>query len=171
MASFNVAIKHVLKWEGGLVDHPADPGGLTNRGITWGVFKGYAHTVLGIDPTRENLVNLTETQASEIYRQVFWRNIKGDQINDQNIANALLDGHVNMGRNGIKLMQRECGAEADGIVGPKTIDAINKAAPLVLFQGYIDARKIYYQKLADRKPQMGVFLTGWINRIDDLRYT
>lgn len=170
MADFEQAIKHVLKWEGGLVDHPADPGGLTNRGITIGTFKKYASKV-GLEPTRENLISLTEDQAKQIYKEVYWKNIQGDLINSQAVANIFLDGHVNMGTNGIKVMQRELGVEADGVVGPITLSVLNTSAPVVVFNGYKDSRELYYKELAEKKPKMNVFLKGWLNRINDIQYS
>lgn len=169
MADFNKAIEHILKWEGGLVDHPNDPGGLTNRGITIKTFRQYAH-LINVAGTKQNLIALTEQQARNLYHEIYWQRIQGDKIDNQNIANALLDGHVNMGFNGIKIMQREAGVLADGVVGPKTLFAINSADAHTLFDGYQDAREIYYRRLAERKSKMQVFLNGWLNRVNDLRW-
>lgn len=175
MADFEKAIVHVLKWEGGYVNHPSDPGGHTNRGITMGVFRKHSQRLLGMSPTIENLKTLTKGQAKTIYRKVFWDKIKGDEIRSQDLANALFDAHVNMGGNGIKLMQRLLNVATDGSVGPKTLEAINKwkylSEELSLWLSYHDAREWYYFTLTLIKPKMKVFLDGWINRLNDLQFT
>lgn len=169
MADFEKSIPHILKWEGGYVDHPADPGGATNRGIIFTIFKQYAG-VLGLPPTKEGLQQLTEGQAKLIYREQFWNRMKGDLINDQQVADIIFDGFVNCGRNGLKIAQREAGTDADGEIGNNSLQAINLANPRILFAGIKDARIKYYENLAERKPAMKVFLKGWLNRINSFVY-
>lgn len=169
MADFEKAIPHVLKWEGGYVDHPADPGGATNRGIIFTLFKQYAD-VLGLPKTKDGLKLLSEDQAKLIYREHFWNRMRGDNIRDQQVAEIIFDGFVNMGFNGLKIAQREAGTDADGNIGTNSLQAINGAAPVVLFNGIKDARIDYYKRLAERKPQMQVFLKGWLNRINSFVY-
>lgn len=169
MADFNKAIPIILKHEGGFVDHPADPGGATNRGIIFTLFKKYAGE-LGLPATVEGLKALTEDNAKYIYRKQFWNAMQGDMIKDQQVANIIFDGFVNMGFNGIKIAQREVGETADGLIGQKSLQAINGAAPKILFQGIKEGRIKYYTDLAERKPQMKVFLKGWLNRINSFNY-
>lgn len=169
MAEFEKAIPHILKWEGGYVNHPADPGGATNRGIIFSLFKQYAKA-LGLPPTVDALKDLTEDQAKFIYREHFWNAMKGDQIKDQQLATIILDTFVNQGYRGLRLAQREAGADPDGNIGPGSIQAFNSSAPAILFEGIKDARRRYYQNLADVKPSMGVFLKGWLNRVDSFKY-
>lgn len=170
MANFESAIGHTLRWEGGFVDHPDDPGGATNRGITWNVFQKYALSLLNMQPTLLALKALTEAQAKVIYKKVFWDRIDGDYIKSQDVANIYFDGFVNMGNNAVRLIQqvlRAMGFDVvvDGIPGPKTLAAINAANPTELYNRYKDDRVNYYIELADRKPNMVVFLKGWLNRI------
>jgi lysozyme family protein len=169
MADFEKSIPHILKWEGGYVNHPADPGGATNRGIILSLFKQYAKA-LGLPPTVDALKTITEDQAKFIYREHFWNAMKGDEINDQQLATMIFDAFVNQGYRGLKLAQREAGVETDGNIGPKSIQAFNGAAPAVLFDGIKDARKEYYIDLADKKPSMAVFLRGWLNRVNSFVY-
>lgn len=170
MASFENAIDHTLRWEGGFVNHPNDPGGATNRGITWNVFQKYAMPLLNIFPTLEALKNLTVAQAKVIYKKVFWDGIDADHIVSQDVANIYFDGFVNMGKNAIRLMQevlRSMGyaITVDGIAGPKTLAAINAANPIALYNRYRHDRVEYYIELAAEKPSLSVFLKGWLNRI------
>lgn len=169
MADFNKAIPIILKHEGVFVDHPSDPGGATNRGITFKLFKQYAK-VLGLLPNIDALKSLTEDQAKFIYREQFWDPMKGDQFKDQQLATIVFDGFVNMGSRAIKLLQKQAGVEADGVIGPKSLEVINYASGHVLFEGYKDARIEYYKNLAESKPQLKVFLKGWLNRINSFNY-
>lgn len=170
MADFEKAIPIILKHEGGYVNHPSDPGGATNRGITYSVFGRLARPLLGINPTLLNLRGLTEDQAKKIYKHEFWDKMKGNLITDQQIAEILFDGFVNKGKNGIKLMQSVLQQTQDGIVGPLTLNAINTADPFPLFESYKQSRVSYYKNLALRKPKLNVFLKGWLIRINSFHY-
>ena len=169
MADFEKSIEVILKHEGGFVNHPSDPGGATNKGITFALFKRYAKA-LSILPTVDSLKNLTIDQAKFIYREEFWDKMQGDQINDQQLATLILDGFVNMGFRALKIAQTEAGAKPDGAFGPQTIQMINSANSKVLFNGIKDSRIIYYKHLAKIKPKMIVFLNGWLNRINSFSY-
>lgn len=169
MADFEKAIPAILRWEGGYVDHPADPGGATNRGIILTVFKKYA-AELGLTPDVAGLKQITEEQAKVIYKKQFWDLMRGDEIRDQQVANIIFDGFVNMGRNGLKIAQRVAGTTIDGQFGPHTISTLNAASGRVFFDTYKDNRIAYYKKLAAKKPKMEVFLKGWLNRINSFTY-
>lgn len=169
MADFEKAIPIILKHEGGFVDHPADPGGATNRGIIFSLFKQYAKA-LGLLPTIDALKSLTEDQAKFIYREHFWDRMQGDLFNDQQVANIVFDAYVNCGKRGLELIQKEVGVWCDGSIGPQSLEAINAANPHLLFDGFKDARKDYYIRLAERKPALKVFLKGWLNRVEAFKY-
>ena len=87
MADFNIAIEIILPLEGGLVDDPADPGGLTNFGIA---------LTRHPDLTADFIRNMTREEAIEIYRKQYWTEFLSS-VNDQRIANALFDIRVNEG--------------------------------------------------------------------------
>lgn len=169
MADFEKAIPLILKWEGGYVDHPADPGGATNMGIIFSIFVNYADE-FHLPKTKDGLKQLHEIQAKAIYRKQFWDRMQGDKIVDQQIAEIIFDAYVNCGKNGIKIAQREAGTKADGNIGSNSLQAINSANPRILFAGIKDARIKYYQDLAVRKPTLQVFIKGWMNRINSFVY-
>ena len=165
MAKFEDAIGIILKHEGGFADHPADPGGATNRGITFRLFKKYAVS-LGLNPTLEDLKNLTEPQAKEIYFQEFWQRMRGSDFESQQLANIAFDGFVNMGSRALKLLQKEIGVKADGMIGPISLSILNNSNETIVFEGFKDARIDFYKRLVVRKPPLEVFLNGWMNRIN-----
>ena len=167
MAKFEIAIPHTLVWEGGYVFHPSDPGGETNRGIT-DRLDGRIDGLVDLDGDGDgdvDIKNLTESQAKEVYKRRFWDRMQGDKIESQLIANILFDGYVNCGANGIKIMQRLLNQKDDGVVGPKTLAAINGADEVTLYNRYKIERIKYYQELAEKRPELKVFLRGWMNRI------
>ena len=171
MAEFNEFFPHVLENEGGFVDHPSDPGGATNKGITMNTFKAYAEKYLGIEPTLENLKNLTDEQAFIIYKKFYWDKVKGDDYKTQELANMVFDFYVNAGANAAKALQRtlnELGGNVvvDGIIGSGTLKAVNEANQVELYNKYKEARKQYYINLTEKNSSLKVFLKGWLNRVN-----
>lgn len=153
MASFAEAVEKTLKWEGGYSNDPSDPGGETN----WGISKrSYPHA---------DIRNMTYEQAVEIYRQDYW-NSHYDLIHDQEIANQLFDFGVNAGMHqAVKTLQESIGyftvgpIVADGIFGPKTLEALNSVIPTILLKEFRARRAAYYGGL--NKPK---YLLGWLRR-------
>jgi len=168
MAKFEIEIPRVLAHEGGYVNHPSDPGGETNRGITDrldGKIDGLVD--LGNDGLGDvDIKKLSEDQAKQVYKTRFWDKMQGDKIESQAIAGILFDGYVNMGSTAIKILQRLLVLKDDGVIGPKTLEAINNADELQLYAQYKAARIEFYANLAERKPALKVFLKGWNNRIN-----
>ncbi|MBK5202097.1 MAG: hypothetical protein JJE45_00045 [Prolixibacteraceae bacterium] len=162
---FMKCIEVILKNEGGLVDHPQDPGGLTNMGIAK---KSYPDL---------DIKNLTRNEAIEIYHKDYWNKMNLLGIHDENLVLQIFDMGVNAGiRTAIKMIQRIVEAEADGYIGPETTGLINSypnyssSMQSAIVQEYISERKKYYFDLARRKPELQVFLSGWLNRIDDTHF-
>ena len=169
MANFDKAITIILGHEGGLSDNKADHGGLTNYGLTFDLFKIWAESI-GLPKTKEALKSISIQDAKEIYFQAFWMKMKGNDWKDQQLANIVFDGFVNMGNRSIKMIQKEAGIEADGIIGDRSLMVINRANAKLLFDGYKDARIKFYNDLVARKPDQKVFLKGWLNRINSFVY-
>lgn len=167
MANFDISIPKVLAWEGGYVNHPADPGGETNRGIT-DKLDGKVDHLVDLDGDGHgdvDIKHLTEEQARKVYKRVFWDRIKGDEIHSQAIADILFDGFVNQGVSAIRIIQNLVFVPADGNIGPATLKAINEADERTLYNDYKSERENYYLNLVKRKPELNVFLKGWLNRI------
>lgn len=170
MADFYKSIGKTLKNEGGFVDHPSDPGGATNKGITIKTFEKYAREHLGIDPTIDNLKNLTDGQASIIYQKEYWNRIKGDEIKDQDTAGFIFDFRVQSGGavRQIQKLLKDLGYRiiVDGKMGPKTTKALNDCHKENLLDKLKDQRRNYYQNLIKKNPKLKVFEKGWMKRID-----
>ncbi len=172
---FRKFLPQILKFEGGFVNDPDDPGGATNKGITIATFQRHAQTVLGITPTLENLKNITDAQAGKIYELIYWNKLLAEDINDVQVAYQYVDFYINAGSNAIKVMQRSLNnlgqnVSDDGVMGPKTLEAINAVGGEQLFDEFKKNRQQYYVNLADRRPKMKKFLPGWTNRTQKFVY-
>ena len=102
---------------------------------------------------------------------MFWDRWKADQIRNQSIANFLVDWVWASGNYGIKLPQKILGVTIDGVVGPKTIAAVNAKDPDTLFYQLRQERIDFTDRICKSRPQNKRFYTGWINRIIDLKYS
>lgn len=142
----------ILKNEGGYVNHPADPGGETNFGITKARYPEL------------DIKNLTKEQAREIYLKDFWEPMRVEQLVSADLALHVFDFGVNAGRSrAVRLLQRLAGTTIDGLLGPVTAREANKN---VTVDAYKEARRNYYKHLASVRPRLKVFLKGWLNRVD-----
>lgn len=144
--------------EGGYVNHPSDPGGATNLGVTIAVLGEW----LGRKATIADVKGLTITTARAIYTKNYW-NPAGCDLYPSGVDYLVFDMAVNAGVDRAKkLLQRAVGATEDGKIGPKTLAAINKIKPVDLVEEYSKVRMRFYLDL--NKP---VFIKGWLNRVLD----
>jgi len=156
MDQFDHAMKFTLLWEGGYVNHPSDPGGETNFGIA------------KRPPPDVDIANLTEETAKDIYREKYWDKVHGDELTPR-LSLAVMDYAVNSGTSrSIKALQTVVGTVADGGIGPNTLKAIKAATEehgdKALAQEVVMSRVAFLSKLVQRKPDMAVFLHGWMKR-------
>jgi lysozyme family protein len=170
MANFNLFYPKLLEIEGGIVHHPADKGGLTNKGITIKTFKEFAERLLGIEPTEANLRKLTTEQALTIYKNVYWNGVNANKIYSQLIAETITDHYINAGKVAMKIAQRVTNSLGknllvDGVIGDKTITAINTSDEATFLEKYNKGREEYYRGLVKKDATQKDFLTGWLNRI------
>ena len=162
----------ILKWEGGFVNDPADLGGATNMGVTIGAWKSCGYDKDGdgdidVDDlrllTREDVVN-------RVLKPHYWDRWKADDIKSQSVANILVDWVWASGAHGIKIPQRLLGVTVDGIVGPKTLAAVNARNPRELFDMIKIARFDFIEDICRKRPANNKFKRGWMNRINDIAY-
>lgn len=173
MASFDSAIPVILKHEGGYVNNPADPGGPTNWGISTLIIKreGITAKQLGIpDLTADSIKVMKVDAAKWVYKTLFWDKYNYGSIIDQNIATKTMDVSVNCGPSRAHKFAQEaansCGAKltVDGILGPKSIEAINKCDSKAWMKAMCAIQLKYYQDLVVSKPSLIVFINNWTKR-------
>lgn len=153
----------ILQWEGGFVNDPLDRGGATNKGITIWTFRQF----YGKDATVEQLKNITDEQWLHIFKNGYWDKWKADDIENQSIANIVVDWAWASGPvTAIKQVQKILGVSIDGIVGAKTLGAINNSTSDMLFDRIKSARITFVEDIVRRNPSQLRFINGWKNRIN-----
>ena len=162
----SIALKFTLRWEGGYVNHPADPGGATNKGVTKAVYDKYRRNKgLAIQDVRQ----ITDDEVHDIYENGYWKRAKCPDLADD-LDTVQFDTAVNMGvGRAVKFMQKSTGCTPDGAWGPITAAAVANCDPGVTLKKYCDTREAFYEGLVRRRPKMKVFTRGWMNRLNDLR--
>lgn len=166
MADKNKLIPIIKKWEGGYSDNPNDRGGATNSGVTLAVYQ----LVYGKNKTKNDLKRMTNEQWNYIFTKLYWNKWKADEINNQSIANILVDWVWMSGYGTIKKIQSLFGLTADGIVGNKTISYINSHDQEEVFNKIWNRRKSFYESLVKNNPSQKVFLKGWMNRLNTYKF-
>jgi lysozyme family protein len=155
---FLKAFDYLMYYEGGYVNDPKDAGGETKFGISK---RSYPNL---------DIKNLTQNQARQIYFVDVWLKGKCEQIEDENIATKFFDLAVHTGiPQAVRLIQRAlrvAGAQVteDGIIGPVTLAAINKADPTDLLAALKSESAGYYRLIANANPSQRRFIEGWLNR-------
>lgn len=172
MASFAQFLPILLRFEGGYVNDPDDPGGATNKGITLATFRDAGPALGFTDTSLDALKRLSDDDAGRLYKRLYWDKLQADDIALQALADLLVDFYVNAGANAVKELQRalnDAGVQPalaiDGAAGATTLAALRAADPLALYRGLRQRRIDYYQRLADARPALRKFLKGWLNRV------
>ena len=166
MADYRKLKPFILRWEGGYINDQADLGKQTNKGVTLSTYR----SVFGKNKTVSDLKKITDEQWEFIFKKFYWYKWKADDIKDQNVANILVDWLWCSGSYGINIPQRVLGVSVDGIVGSKTIAAINARDGRELFDTIKQERKDFIDRICQTRPQNRKFKNGWMNRINSLAY-
>lgn len=159
--NFLQCLKLVLVHEAGYVNHPRDPGGATNRGITIATYRRY------INPrgTAADLRHITEAEVERIYRFGYWDAVKGDRL-PYGVDYAVFDYAVNSGPGkAIRHLQEVIGADVDGLVGPQTLAKVAEMKPEEIIKFLCTKRMKFLQGLAT----YDVFGRGWSRRVRDVQ--
>jgi len=166
MSDFLQALPFVLEMEGGFANHPSDPGGTTNFGVTqktynqWRVAKGLKWA---------DVRNITQEEVQTIYHERYWVDGHCDAL-PWPVSLAHFDACVNHGiRNATKLLQKALGVTPDGVIGPVTEATIHRADPRKLLEEMGWVRLKFYYDICQNRSASKVFLMGWVRRLLHLR--
>lgn len=158
---FNEALSLVLKHEGGYVNHLADPGGATNRGVTQHTYDSWRRRMgLSVRTVRK----ITDAEVAAIYRRDYWNAVRGDEL-PAGLDYAVFDFAVNSGpRRARQFLQRVLGVEGDGVFGPVTMAAIEASDPSRNAVRLCETRLAWLKRLST----WGTFGRGWERRVNEV---
>jgi len=151
----------VLKHEGGFVNHPKDPGGMTNLGVTRTNWELY----LDHDVTEADMRALTPEMVKPFYKKNYWDRIRGDEL-PSGVDYAAYDLAVNSGTGrAAKYLQQIAGVTADGVIGPRSMEAIKKCGPEDVVDEICNMRMTFLEGLGTFE----TFGKGWTIRVNDVK--
>jgi lysozyme family protein len=169
---FERALDFVLEVKGGYTNDPVDRGGATNKGILQRVYDRYRKAE-GLRPA--DVRHILNIEVEEIYRDVYW--LEGDCDRLPWPVNLVhFDACVNTGvTQAARFLQRAVGADPDGRIGPKTLEALRslltRETPLAGAERLLLRREPFYRRLVQVDPSQKRFLQGWLNRVEKLKTT
>jgi lysozyme family protein len=147
----------MLQSEGGYVNHPSDPGGMTNLGVTKRVWEEW----VGRESNEKEMRSLTTEMVAPLYKRKFWDACKCDDL-PTGVDYLVFDFAVNAGPGrSAKILQTAVGVPADGGIGPVTLAAVKAQDPVELIEKFSDAKESFYRSLNTFE----TFGKGWLNRV------
>ena len=159
--NFEQCMGWLLEHEGGYVNHPNDPGGETNLGVTRAVYEQYA----GRQVMDGEMEGLTHDDVYPIYKENYWDRVRGDDL-PSGVDWAVFDWGVNSGTSrAAKALQRIIGVEQDGGIGPMTLQAVASVEPTEIIEQMHHMRDSFYRSLST----FDTFGRGWIRRNDETK--
>ena len=158
-ANYDKCLETILHHEGGYVNHPKDPGGETNLGVTKRVYEEFGGT--------KDMKDLTVEDVAPIYKKGYWDKMKGDDL-PNGLDLCVFDFGVNAGPGrAAKYLQTMIGTVADGGIGPNTLaklkEYVDEHGLAKSIDNYQEARQAYYEKLST----FATFGRGWTRRVDE----
>lgn len=173
MAKIEILAPFILSFEGGYSNHPADKGGATNKGVTIATWRSVGYDKDGDgDIDVDDLRQLTDQDViNRVMKPHYWDRWQADKINSQSIANLVVDWVWASGKYGITNVQQILGVTVDGIVGSKTLAALNSYPDQQhLFARIHAARVTFIENLCIKNPRQKVFRAGWLRRLNAIGY-
>ena len=159
--NFDLCLTLLLAHEGGFVNHPQDPGGMTNLGVTARVWEEW----LGRPVSEKEMRALTPTMVKPLYKRKYWDAIRGDEL-VSGVDYVVFDVAVNSGAGrAIKFLQSCVGVTVDGGFGPRTLSAVNEQDPERLIELYCAKRLEFLQTLRTFE----TFGKGWSRRVAEVK--
>ena len=154
----------------GYANDPDDLGGATMVGVTIATYKEYCRKKGYPVPTIDRLRNMTYAQWLDILKTMFWDRWQADKIANQSVAEILVDWVWASGKYGITIPQQVLGVTVDGVVGPKTLAALNKQNPAQFFARIVAERKAYIDGICASRPVNNKYKRGWLNRLNAIKF-
>jgi lysozyme family protein len=154
--NFEQCLEMLLHHEGGFVNHPKDPGGITNLGVTKKVYEEF----LGREVTEQEMRDLTPEDVAPLYKRNYWDRLKCDDL-PSGVDWCAFDWGVNSGTGrSAKALQTCIGATADGAIGPATLKKLSEFDPKEIVMQMFEARQAFYEGLST----FDTFGKGWTRR-------
>lgn len=171
---FNYCVNIILEHEGGLSLDKRDPGGVTQWGVSLRFLRATGFDIdKDGDIDADDVLALGKPDAKEIYKKYWWDRFRYQAINSLGVASKVFDMAVNMGAMAAhKVLQQAINRisnnklQVDGILGKKTIDAINSQNDVLLREQLRMCCKEKYIKIVADKPHMHWALKGWLHRAE-----
>lgn len=174
MASFKKYLPKLQQVEGGYQNRSSDPGNFNslgqNVGTNFGISARFYEQIINRPPSKADMLAITKDEATNLFYTHFWLAAKGDTIKNQSVAETIIDHQINAG-NGIKLAQKTINKyfgiaiAIDGIMGTKTLQALNAISAARFVSVFNDERKAYYKSIGN-----GDWLKGWLKRVEKFTY-
>ena len=159
--NFEECMARLLEHEGGYVWHAQDPGGETNFGVTRATYEQY----VGRQVMDGEMEGLTHDDVYPIYKENYWDTVRGDDL-PSGVDWSTFDWAVNSGKSrASKALQRIVGVEADGGIGPMTLQAVAEMTPEEIIKQMHYVRDNFYRSL----DTFEVFGNGWVRRNDETK--
>jgi lysozyme family protein len=168
---FDKAFDYMIVNEGGFSNHASDRGGATKYGITKGTLERWKGHPVSVEEVRSLLLD----EAKAIYKAWYWDTNSLDGVHSTPIATCVFDIGVVCGTGSAgKFAQQVANSHGagqlvpDGVIGPKSLAAINSMDAGVFIRAFADRVGAYFRGIVNSRPDQGVFLAGWMNRANRL---
>ena len=159
--NFDAALAAVLHHEGNFVNHPKDPGGMTNLGVTKRVWEEW----VGHEVDEKAMRALTPADVDTLYRRKYWDKVRGDEL-PAGVDYAVFDAAINSGPGrASKWLQTAVGAVPDGAIGPGTMAKVQEMDAKAIVEKYQATRLAFLQSL----PTWDTFGKGWGRRVTEVK--
>jgi len=151
----------MLASEGKFSNHPSDPGGMTNLGVTKATWENW----VGRESDEAEMRGLTPEKVEPLYKKKYWDAVRGDEL-PMGLDYLMFDFAVNAGAGrAIKTLQTAVGVTPDGGFGPMTMAAVQAVDPNDLIERFSQAKEDFYRSLTT----FATFGKGWLNRVADVK--
>jgi lysozyme family protein len=161
ISNWQKSFELMLKSEGGYVNNPADPGGMTNLGVTKATWENW----VGRESDEAEMRGLTPEKVEPLYKKKYFDAVRGDEL-PMGLDYLMFDFAVNAGAGrAIKTLQSAVGVTPDGGFGPMTMAAVQAIDPVELIEKFSQAKEDFYRSLGT----FATFGKGWLNRVADVK--